>query len=141
MYPHRRYPPALRMTARRATLILLLTALCAAPATGVAVAQQDPFGPVPQAPPQQPPPAPAPAGQDEGLSRTQELLIGAAGLVLLLGIGWAIVRDAREAAPVDADHPIDEIDKPKGTRPPPERRVKQNRARAKAARQARKRNR
>ena len=128
------------MTARRTTLIVLLTLVFAVPATGVTVAE-DPFGPVPQAPPQQPPPAPAPAEQDEGLNRTQELLIGAAGLVLLFGIGWAIVRDARQAAPVDDEHPIDEGDRPKGTRAPPERRVRQNRAKAKAARQARKRNR
>lgn len=117
-----------------------LFALCAALAAPVASAQ-DPFGPVPQAPQPEPTPAPPPEDEDEGLNRTQELLIGGAGLVLLFGIGWAIVRDARSAAPVDSEHPLADGDRPKGSRKPPARRVKQGRAKAKAARQARKKNR
>ena len=129
------------MTVRRPACWLLTTALLAWPAAGVAIAQQDPFGPVPQAPPQQQP-APAPSPQEDGgLSRRQELLIGGAGIVLLFGIGWAIVRDARSAAPVDSDHPLDDIDRPKGSRTPPKQRVDRSRAKAKAARRARKRNR
>ena len=120
--------------------LFCLFVLCAALAAPVASAQ-DPFGPVPPAPQPEPTPAPPPEEEDEGLNRTQELLIGAAGLVLLLGIGWAIVRDARSAAPVDAEHPLAEGDRPKGSRKPPARRVKQGRAKAKAARQARKKNR
>ena len=105
-------------------------------------AAQDPFGPVAPAPQPEPAPAPPPPPEeDEGLNRTQELLIGGAGLVLLFGIGWAIVRDARAAAPVDAEHPMNERERSKGSRKPPQRRVKQGRARAKAARQARKKNR
>ena len=127
------------MTVRRAALLFLTAVVLAWASPGVALAQ-DPFGPIPQAPPDQPEPPPAPA-EDEGLNRTQELLIGAAGLVLLFGIGYAIVRDARSAAPVDRDHPVDESDRPKGSRTPPKRRVQQGRAKAKAARQARKRNR
>ena len=127
------------MTLRRATSTLLLTLVlaCALPALAAA---QNPFGPIPPTPQEEPPPPPPP-DDDEGLNRTQELLIGAAGLVLLLGIGWAIVRDARTAAPVDRDHPMDDPDRPKGSRKPPQRRVQQGRAKAKAARQARKRNR
>jgi hypothetical protein len=128
------------MTPRRLAIILLSALLLTWAAAGTAVAQQDPFGPIPQTPPEQPPPAPV-KDDGGGLNRTQELLIGAAGLVLLVGIGWAIVRDARNAAPVDRDHPLDDPDRAKGSRTPPERRVKQNRAKAKAARQARKRNR
>ena len=93
------------------------------------------------APQEEPPPPPPPEQEDEGLNRTQELLIGGAGLVLLFGIGWAIVRDARSAAPVDNEHPLEDPDRPKGSRTPPQKRVKQGRAKAKAARQARKKNR
>ena len=130
------------MPTRLLALTLLCLLLSGGLATGTALAQSDPFGPIPQAPPEQPEPAPAPTeDESEGLNRTQELLIGAAGIVLLFGIGWAIVRDARSNAPVDADHPMDDPDRPKGSRKPPSQRVKQNRAKAKAARQARKRNR
>jgi hypothetical protein len=130
------------VTVRLFSLLLLCAVLVGSAGPGVAAAQQDPFGPVPQAPPNEPPPAPAPTeDQEDGLSRTQELLIGAAGIVLLVGIGWAIVRDARRSAPVDAAHPLDERTRTKGSRTPPARRVKQGRAKSKAARQARKRNR
>ena len=120
--------------------LLCLVVLCAALLAPVASAQ-DPFGPVPPAPQPEPAPAPPPDEEDEGLNRTQELLIGGAGLVLLFGIGWAIVRDARSAAPVDRDHPMEDADRPKGSRKPPARRVQQGRAKAKAARRARKKNR
>ena len=125
---------------RLISVLVTCAALAGAVGVPVAVAQQDPFGPVPQAPPEPPPPPPPPE-EDEGLNRTQELLIGGAGLVLLFGIGWAIVRDARSAAPVDAEHPMADSDRPKGSRTPPARRVKQGRAKAKAARRARKKNR
>jgi hypothetical protein len=130
------------VTLRRPLILLLLcAAVLGAAGAGSAVAQQDPFGPIPQTPPEQPPPpAPSPT-EDQGLNRTQELLIGGAGLVLLFGIGWAIVRDARAAAPVDAEHPVDESTRSKGSRKPPARRVQQGRAKAKAARRARKKNR
>jgi hypothetical protein len=129
------------------TRLLALTLLClllgATAAVPAALAQSDPFGPIPQAPPEQPEPQPVQLGQeeDDGLNATQELLIGIAGIVLLFGIGWAIIRDARSAAPVDADHPLDEGDRPKGSRTPPKQRVKRSRAKAKAARRARKHNR
>lgn len=125
---------------RIVALSLLCLTLCGALAAAPALAQ-DPFGPIPQAPPEQPAPAPVAQDDDDGLNGTQELLIGLAGLVLLVGIGWAIVRDARSAAPVDADHPVDEADRPRGSVRPPQQRVKANRAKAKAAKRARKRNR
>ena len=130
------------MSTRPLALILLCLLLAGGATAPAALAQSDPFGPIPQAPPDVPEPAPVPTDDDEGgLNRTQELLIGAAGIVLLFGIGWAIVRDARSAAPVDAEHPMADSDRPKGSRTPPARRVKQGRAKAKAARRARKKNR
>jgi hypothetical protein len=130
------------MTARLLLAVLLAAALLP-PAS--ALAQQDPFGPVPQAPPEQPAPAPLPQQQDEdeGLDSTQQLLIGVAGIVLVSGIAWAIVRDARRAAPAEdrRDDPLHPGTRTKGSRTPASARVKTGRARAKAARQARKRNR
>ena len=128
------------MTVRLLCLLVLCAALGASVAVPVAGAQ-DPFGPIPQTPPEQPPPTPPPEEDGGGLNRTQELLIGGAGLVLLFGIGWAIVRDARTSAPVDPEHPLDARDRPKGSRKPPARRVQQGRAKARAARRARKKNR
>ena len=58
-----------------------------------------------------------------------------------MGIAWAIVRDARQSAPVTARDTFESDERPKGSRTPPKRRVKQGRQRAKRARQARKRNR
>jgi len=126
----------------RLTALLCLLALAAPVA---AVAQDNPFGPIPQAPPQQTAPPEQPddssSSSDDGLSRSQQLLLGIAGLVLLLGIGWAIVRDARSAAPVSGRDPLESGERAKATRPPKQRRVAQGRARAKRARRARKRNR
>ena len=129
------------MTTRLLALAMLCLLLAGGLLTATAVAQQDPFGPIPQAPPEAPPAPVVQEEEDEGLNRTQELLIGAAGIVLLFGIGWAIVRDARENAPVDADRPLDERERPKGSRKPPQKRVQQGRQKAKQARKARKRNR
>ena len=128
-----------------ARLLACLLTCAALAAPGVAVAQQDPFGPIPQSPPEQAP-APAPAAEDEGgddgLDRWQELLIAGAGIVLLFGIGYAIVRDARAAAPAGARTGLTETgERSKGTRPPPKQRVASQRTKAKAARRARKRNR
>ena len=131
------------MTARL-TVLLCVLLLCA-PAT--ALAQDNPFGPIPPAPPQQTaPPDDGDSGglddEDEGLSRRQEILIGLAGLILLFGIGYAIVRDARSAAPEEHHLTAEEGGTAsRGTRKPKEQRVKQQRAAAKRARQARKRNR
>ena len=133
-----------QMTARRLAALLVVLGLLAPPAG--ALAQGDPFGPIPQAPPEQaPPPEDARPDDDEGtLNRTQEILIAVAGIILVTGIAWAIVRDARQSAPTDgkAHVPLDaEGQRVKGSRTPPKQRVQHNRAKARQARQARKRNR
>jgi hypothetical protein len=128
------------MIARIAALLCLAALL--APAG--AAAQDNPFGPIPQPAPQQ---TQAPVSQDDpaaddGLSSTQQWLIGAAAVILLGGISLAILRDAKQAAPADKRGPLtSEGERIKGTRPPPKQRVKRGRAKAKAARHARKRNR
>jgi hypothetical protein len=101
-----------------------------------------PFGPVPQAPPPQPAPAAPATEEDEGLGDTEQLLIALAGIALVTGIAVAIVRDARQSAPESSYAALDaEGERVKGSRTPPTKRVKTNRAKAKTARQARKRNR
>jgi hypothetical protein len=128
----------------RLTAILCLLALLA-PAG--ALAQDNPFGPIPQAPPQQTAPpededANNPFEQDDGLSDRQQLLIVLAGGIFVVGIAWFIVRDARRSAPVVEHRPESEGGTAsKGTRAPKTQRVTQGRAKAKQARRARKRNR
>ena len=129
--------------ARLTTIICLLALL--APAG--ALAQDNPFGPIPQAPPQQTAPPEDeetrdPFAQDEGLSSRQQLLIVLAGGIFVLGIAWFILRDARRAAPIIEHRPESEGGTAsKGTRAPKKQRVSQGRAKAKQARRARKRNR
>ena len=126
------------MIARLAALLCLL--VLAAPGAALA---QGPFDPIPPAPP----PAPTTPEQEEQdddddqfLSSTQQLLIGISGLVLLGGIAYAILRDARGAAPTEARRGRDEdVHQPKGSRTPARVRHQQSRSKAKAARQARKR--
>ena len=77
-----------------------------------------------------------------GLKGWQQTLIVVAGLLLLVGIGYAIVADARSKAPVtehlhgaEADH------RRPGSRLDPVRRKEQARAKARRARAQRKKNR
>jgi hypothetical protein len=129
----------------RLTILLALLALLA-PAG--ALAQDNPFGPIPPAPPQQTAPPEGEetespfADQDEGLSDRQQLLIVLAGGIFVVGIAWFILRDANRTAPVEHHRTAEEGGTAsKGTRPPKKQRVSQSRAKAKQARQARKRNR
>jgi hypothetical protein len=84
---------------RRIAALLLCLALLvpAAPA----LAQQSPFGPLPQPAPATPTPTPdngtSLRGQDVG--RTTLFLIAGALLVVFVVIGWSISRDARRALP------------------------------------------
>jgi hypothetical protein len=80
----------------------VLTALALLSAPAVAQAQVNPFAPLPDASPATTPTVVVTANNSSsgGLATWQEFLIFGAGLVLLLGIGWAIVSDARTKAPV-----------------------------------------
>ena len=124
------------MIARFAALLCLV--ILVAPAAALA---QSPFDPIPPAP--QPAPATTPQEDDDDedgfLNSNQQLLIGLSGLVLLGGIAWAILRDARSAAPTHKAGPDEDVHRPKGSQKPAGVRHRQSRAKAKAARQARKR--
>jgi hypothetical protein len=123
----------------RRAVLLATVALAAAPAA--AVAQSSPFQALP---PAQTTPdvtvAPSSINGGGGLATWQEVLIFAAGLILIGGIGWAIVSDARNRAPVsDAElaHPG-----MAGTSPRRSAQAKQRaRQKAKAARKQRRRTR
>jgi hypothetical protein len=84
----------------RLAIALLVLALAAPPA---ALAQtQDPFGPLPQAPPAvtpTPEPPENPAAQDDEPGRTTLYLIAGALMTAFVFIGWWISRDARRSAP------------------------------------------
>jgi hypothetical protein len=85
---------------RRVLPLVCLVVLALPPA---ALAQSDnPFGPL-QLPPVQttPPEVPSSTTNSDGggLKSWQEILIIFAGGVLVIGIGWAIVADARSVAP------------------------------------------
>ena len=123
----------------RITLLLTVTAL-AAPA--LAGAQQNPFQGLPPSQ-QNVPTTPTPTAtrdvtvDDGGLERWQEILIFGGGVLLILGIGYAIIGDARKRAPVDDErsyyaHRSSEDPTPK---------KKADRKRTKAQKQARKRQR
>jgi len=87
---------------RRVSLLLCLLALAAPSA---ALAQSDsPFGPLQLPPVDTTPVAPvqttSSSSDEGGLKSWQEVLIILAGGILIVGIGWAIVADARHNAPV-----------------------------------------
>jgi hypothetical protein len=95
---------------RRVATFLIAIAVLAGPAA--ALAQDNPLGPLPPGPSSPTPTVVAPSSpnnnDDGGLETWQELMIFGAGVVLLGGIGFAIVSDARHRAPVkDAElaHP------------------------------------
>src|SRR3954469_18335323 len=85
---------------RIAATALTSLALLAAPAT--VFAQANPFTPLPQAQttPTEVVVPPSTNTDSGGLEEWQEILIFPAGLILLLGIGWAIAADAPRRAPV-----------------------------------------
>ncbi|HEX8085630.1 MAG TPA: hypothetical protein VF529_15160 [Solirubrobacteraceae bacterium] len=126
------------MIARVAALLCLLALI----APGAALAQGGgAFQPLPPAPPEQPTtsaPTNADEDEDDGLSSTQQFLIAISGIVLLFGIGWLIVRDARSTAPVQDRGPAGDEQRRKGSQKPASVRHRQSRSKAKAARQARK---
>jgi hypothetical protein len=122
---------------RRLALLAVVAALgFGAP---VAFAQLSPFN---QLPPAQTTPTvtvapPSNPTADDGLETWQQILIFGGGAVLLGGIGWVIVRDARRAAPVTAGGPATSGKSARSR----ERERARARARAKAAKRQRRRNR
>ncbi|HSD76156.1 MAG TPA: hypothetical protein VLA98_02080 [Solirubrobacteraceae bacterium] len=128
--------PLAHVTALAVALALVLPA--------GAVAQQAPSLGAPETTQAAPVVTTSSSAADRGLETWQELLIFGAGIALLVGIGWAIVGDARQRAPVDDRRHHGELEAAgAGGVPPHERRRRKERARAKgrAARQARRRNR
>lgn len=120
--------------------LAILLAVLAVP--GAALGQSSPFAPLPQSAPEPPPTVVVDrnAGGGGGLAGWQEALILGAGLVLLVGIGYAIVADARSKAPVTEG----ELAHPGQPAPKRNRSAKQReraRAKAKVGRAQRRRNR
>lgn len=129
----------------RLPLLVVLAALLLAPAG--ALAQSSPFQPLPSAPPEQPAPVAPGGGQDDGgISGLQQGLLIFAGIGLVLGIGYLIARDAKRNAPAEPrGAPGTIAGAAPGTvgerkKPDPRAAAKQKAA-AKRARQARKKNR
>jgi hypothetical protein len=132
-----------RAVLRRSLAIAALLCVLAPPVA--ALAQQSPFSPLPPA--QQPTQTATTTsnssstnnGDSGGLQSWQEVLIFMGGVALIVGIGYAIVTDARRNAPVKEGE-IGHIGEP--TKPLPKARTKPvRRQKARAARAARKRNR
>jgi hypothetical protein len=82
---------------RRIALITTVLTLALAPA---AIAQDNPFGPLPQAAPTETPtPAATVDPSTDNTGRNTLFLIGGLLIVGFLGMGWFIMRDARAALP------------------------------------------
>jgi hypothetical protein len=125
---------------RRFSLLICLFALALPMA---AHAQSSPFAPLPEAVPDQSTPTVATdsstSSDDGGLAGWQQILIFAGGGILLLGIAWAIVADARSVAPT-IDTEEQSVSRERREEDIKRRKAK-NRAAAKRSRQARKKNR
>ena len=89
------------MTRRAAAALLTVLVLAAAGPVAAALAQQDPFGDLPQG--QQATPTPAPVQTDatdsEDVGRTTLYAIMGGLILVLLGVGLWIARDARRRVP------------------------------------------
>jgi hypothetical protein len=125
---------------RRPLAIAAVLCVLAPPAAALA---QSPFSPLPQ--PVEPTTTTTSnnttttSGDSGGLASWQEVLIFLGGVVLIIGIGYAIVTDARRNAPVregEEGHIGERLKHLPKSRTKPVRRAK-----ARLARQARKRNR
>jgi hypothetical protein len=123
----------------RSALLAALAVVLLMPATAAA---QTPFAPLPSTPQTETQAAPTTTTSSSGggITTLQQTLLILAGVVLVVGIGVAIARDARAHAPV-TDRELRraaEGDTPEHERPRANPRAK---AAAKRARQARKKNR
>jgi hypothetical protein len=131
----------MRAMLRRFTLLICLLGALAVPA--VAHAQSSPFQPLPPAVTQPDSTATtattATVDEDEGLAGWQQVLIFLAGAILLIGIAWAIVTDARSHTPKEE---TEELEAAKVRKEADlKRRKARNRAATKRSRESRKRNR
>jgi uncharacterized oligopeptide transporter (OPT) family protein len=133
----------MRAMLRRFTLLICLAAALAVP-VGIAHAQSSPFAPLPPAStvPDTPTVTSSTTTTDDdgGLKSWQQILIFAGGGILLLGIAWAIVSDARSVAPT-GDDTEEQLQSKARREEDIKRRKAKNRAAAKRSRAARKRNR
>jgi hypothetical protein len=125
---------------RWSTLLICFLALALPVA---AHAQSSPFAPLP---PATTTPAPTPtvpdsttSTSDDGLAGWQQLLIFGSGGLLLIGIAWLILRDAREVAPAITTE--EQLETRERREADIKRRKVKNRAAAKRSRAARKKNR
>ncbi len=130
---------------RFAVLAVLAAALLLPTA---AAAQSAPFAPLPQAQPDQTatvPVAATPSSDSGGISSLQETALIAGGVLLVLATGVLIARDARRNAPADPrparPYEVETVDGVGERRRPAPRAAQRQKAAAKRARQARKRNR
>jgi hypothetical protein len=125
---------------RRSTLLICLLALALPMA---AHAQSSPFAPLPPVV-TTPPATPTVTNSttstsNDGLAGWQQILLFGSGGILLLGIAWLIVRDARVVAPTIVTE--EDTETRERREADIKRRKVKNRAAAKRSRAARKRNR
>jgi hypothetical protein len=119
---------------RLTVLIVLLALVVPAPA---ALAQSDPFSPLPPAQSATPEPTAAPVDtnpNDDGVSRETLGVILGVVIILFIAIGVYITRDARRSLPADARR-----DDPRLREEGPHRRPKQAKSKARAKTRAQKR--
>jgi len=124
---------------RRIALLLLCAAFVLAPASPV-LAQNSPFGPLPEAAPS---PTPTPddntsnvLGQDVG--RSTLYAIAGGFLIAFIAIGWFISRDARNTLPADRRDPRAQEHPTPAERRKRERHRQRARQKTKAQKRARK---
>jgi hypothetical protein len=80
--------------------IALITTVLALALVAPAAAQQNPFGPLPQAAPTETPTPTAVASSDDNSTGRNTLFIIGGALIIGFGVmGWFIMRDARAALP------------------------------------------
>jgi hypothetical protein len=136
MTTHKRREPGI-MRAMRSARVLLAVVVLALFAPTAAFAQGA-FDPLPAATPAPEPVVTVPATSDPsgGLSGALQFLLFGVGVVIIGGIGFVIWRDARRNAPDTSEATVAD-----DSRASHHATKKRNRARAKRARQARRRNR
>jgi hypothetical protein len=134
----------MRAMPRRLVLLFCLLIAFSAPVAGIAAAQDaSPFAPLPQAtttPQEQTTTTASTSDDNGGLAAWQQVLIFIGGGVLIGGIGWAILSDARSHAPVEDETEVQHAAKLR-KEDDIKRRKARSREASKRARAARKRNR